>query len=215
MEPLYPRPIDGLAIFPLGQVLLPATGMGLVVFEPRYRQMVVDCLATDHVPPEFGTVLIERGREVGGGDERSDVGVLSHMQGLEAHPDGRYTFIAVGVRRIRIVEWLSEDPYPRALTEDWPDDDGDDPTLSLLLDAARRRAHALRKMMREAGVGSGEQQLVTDDTPGVGCFQLAAQLPIGPADRSALLKAPTVRERFTQFDAVLDDVESMLRFGMT
>ena len=51
-----------LPMFPLGSVLFPELGLPLRVFEPRYRQMVVDCLDTDR---SFGVVLIERGSEVG------------------------------------------------------------------------------------------------------------------------------------------------------
>ena len=57
-----------LPMFPLGTVLLPGAVLPLHVFEPRYRQLVQDCLAGE---PEFGVVLIERGSEVGGGDQRA------------------------------------------------------------------------------------------------------------------------------------------------
>ena len=54
-------------MFPLGNVLFPSIGLPLRIFEPRYVQMLRECMATDG---EFGTVLIERGSEVGGGDHR-------------------------------------------------------------------------------------------------------------------------------------------------
>ena len=34
-----------MAMFPLGTVLLPGGVLPLHVFEPRYRQLVIDCLA--------------------------------------------------------------------------------------------------------------------------------------------------------------------------
>ena len=60
-----------LPMFPLSAVLFPHASMPLHVFEPRYRQMLRDCLAGDG---RFGIVLIERGSEVGGGDQRSLLG---------------------------------------------------------------------------------------------------------------------------------------------
>lgn len=55
-----------MPMFPLGTVLLPGAILPLHVFEPRYQQLVRDCLdAPEH---EFGVVLIDRGSEVGGGD---------------------------------------------------------------------------------------------------------------------------------------------------
>ena len=60
-----------IPMFPLGTVLLPAMPFALNVFEPRYLKMMGDLLETD--APEFGIVLIERGHEVGGGEQRSGV----------------------------------------------------------------------------------------------------------------------------------------------
>ncbi|HEX4162859.1 MAG TPA: LON peptidase substrate-binding domain-containing protein, partial [Acidimicrobiales bacterium] len=57
-----------LPMFPLSAVLFPQATMPLHVFEPRYRQLMHDCLEGD---PRFGVVLIERGSEVGGGDQRA------------------------------------------------------------------------------------------------------------------------------------------------
>ena len=56
-----------LPMFPLGSTMLPGQQLPLHVFEPRYQELVRDCLdAPDG--PRFGVVLIARGNEVGGGD---------------------------------------------------------------------------------------------------------------------------------------------------
>src|SRR6202044_2208664 len=66
--PWWRMPGTRLAMFPLSAVLFPHATMPLHVFEPRYRELLRDCLAGD---ARFGIVLIERGSEGGGGDERS------------------------------------------------------------------------------------------------------------------------------------------------
>ena len=43
-----------------------------------------------HDDPAFGVVLIAAGREVGGGDTRSDVGALAHITECADFGDGRY-----------------------------------------------------------------------------------------------------------------------------
>ena len=63
----------------------------------------------------YGVALIERGHEVGGGDVRSAFGCQAHIVQNELLVDGRLGMVAVGVRRIRVVEWLCDDPYPRAI----------------------------------------------------------------------------------------------------
>ena len=63
-------------MFPLGTVLFPGGVLPLHVFEPRYRQLVQDCLAAGRrvrCRPD------RAGSEVGGGDVRSPVGVVARM----------------------------------------------------------------------------------------------------------------------------------------
>jgi uncharacterized protein len=109
-------------MFPLGTVLFPELPLLLHVFEPRYRALVRDCLSSDH---QFGVVLITRGSEVGGGDQRAPEGTVAHIEGARPLPDGRWVLAARGQHRISVVQWLPEDPYPCALVRDdqgepWP-----------------------------------------------------------------------------------------------
>ena len=84
-----------LPMFPLGNVTLPGELVPLRVFEPRYRRLVLDCLAGDTAV--FGIVLIERGSEVGGGDQRSSIATAAAIRTVA--PLGRGQFNLVG--RIR------------------------------------------------------------------------------------------------------------------
>lgn len=63
-------------MFALQTVLLPTAALPLHVFEPRYVAMLDNVLAGDH---EMGVVLIERGREVGGGDARCNVATMARV----------------------------------------------------------------------------------------------------------------------------------------
>ncbi|NIR36678.1 MAG: hypothetical protein GWO22_12010, partial [Actinobacteria bacterium] len=89
--------------------------MPLHVFEDRYRELMNTVTTTDR---RFGIVMIDRGSEVGGSDERTDVGVLVEIAEEEQLEDGRWVLLAVGVGRIRVIEWLPDDPYPRAVVEE-------------------------------------------------------------------------------------------------
>ncbi|HVC71914.1 MAG TPA: LON peptidase substrate-binding domain-containing protein [Acidimicrobiales bacterium] len=107
-----------LPMFPLSTVLFPHGELPLHVFEPRYRQMTDDCLAGDC---EFGVVLISRGSEVGGHDQRFAVGTVAHIEAASRFDDGRWALLTEGRRRITVVRWLPDDPYPRAEVDDLPD----------------------------------------------------------------------------------------------
>ena len=75
-------------MFPLESALLPGDELPLQIFEPRYGELVRDCMAaTEQV---FGVVLISAGREVGGGDARCSVGALAHIDQCRPHGPGRY-----------------------------------------------------------------------------------------------------------------------------
>jgi len=75
-----------LGMFPLSTVLFPHAQIPLHVFEPRYRALTADCLAGD---ARFGIVLIARGSEVGGGDERMTVGTRAVITHAASLADGR------------------------------------------------------------------------------------------------------------------------------
>jgi Lon protease-like protein len=199
-------------MFPLGTVLVPGMVLPLHVFEPRYRRMVDD--SRTHHDSTFGVVLIERGSEVGGGDVRTDVGTLARIVRAEELPDGRWILGVVGIHRIRVERWLPDDPYPRAEINEWAEqlrepepvegtgDDRDEVTTLL------RRAAALR---REMGEPAPPLDLELADDPVVAGYQAAVVAPLGPADRQALLAAPTVPARWRLLRALLVDQIGLLQ----
>lgn len=212
-----------MPMFPLGSVLLPGGLLPLHVFEPRYRDLVRDCLRADG-EPEFGQALITHGWEAGGGDERAMVGTVAQMLQVDALDGERYALVAVGTRRIRINAWLPDDPYPLADVDDWPDDDPDAPGLAVDVAASHARVRAARALAAEVEARSSEPSLdvVVDnsddeisDDPLLATYHLSALAPIGPADRFRLLSAPGPAARLDALDEILDDVEAMLKFRLS
>ena len=112
-----------MAMFPLQSALLPDEDLPMQIFEPRYTALVRDCLSDDD--PRFGVVLISQGREVGGGDVRCDVGTVARIaECMELAGSGRFVLRCRTGERIRVCEWLPDDPYPRAVVQAWPDEPG-------------------------------------------------------------------------------------------
>lgn len=201
-----------LPMFPLGMMVLPGSLLPLHVFELRYRQMVRDCLAAP--TPEFGVVLIARGREVGGGDVRNDVGVVAHMVEVAESPDGRYHLLAIAGRRIRVREWLPDDPYPCADVDEWPDDELPAPDAALLADL-HLRARRLRALAVELGDRLPDAAADLSDDPVVASYQVAALAPLGDADRHELLCASGAAERARRLGEMLDHLHDVLTFRLT
>jgi Lon protease-like protein len=209
-----------LPMFPLGTVVLPGELLPLNVFEPRYRQLVLDCLAAD--APEFGVVLIERGSEVGGGDVRTSIGTAARIVRVMPLGSGRFDVVAAGLRRINVLEWLPDDPYPRGDVEVWPESGASDAdAIQPAIERLGRRVEEVRTLVREVARANNQRvpfrttppPKLSEDHVRAG-YQIAARAPIGPVDRHRLLAAPTLASRLELLDRALDDVEAMLRFRL-
>ena len=65
-----------IPLFPLNTVLFPQGVLPLRIFEPRYLDMISDCLKNN---TGIGVVLIREGKEVGSAASTYDVGTMSEI----------------------------------------------------------------------------------------------------------------------------------------
>lgn len=204
--------MEPLPMFPLGGVLLPGGVLPLRVFEPRYRALVRHCLANEE--PEFGVVLIERGNEVGGGDMRHSVGTAALIAHAEPDLRGHLYLITLGMRRIRVRSWLSEDPFPLADIEDWPEYPGEAGAVAAMVAELTPRVRRAAALSVELGdrTGGREQEIVDD--PVIASYNLVELAPLGPADSYDLLCASGPLERLELLAAKLGDIEAVLEFRL-
>jgi hypothetical protein len=207
-----------LPMFPLSAVLFPQATMPLHVFEPRYRQLMHDCLEGD---PRFGVVLIERGSEVGGGDQRAALGTRGVITRAAELPDGRWVLEVRGEAVVVIEEWLPDDPYPQALVREpepvpVPVDEMD--PGSLLLEDAAQRVRRARALLSEHGGGPAlEPGMVLDGggDPELAAWQLCGVAPVNAYDAQRLLAADGAAERLALLVELMDDLELDLRRMLT
>ena len=215
MEPIGPA----LPMFPLGSVLLPGAVLPLRVFEPRYRALTEDCLAGAR---EFGVVLIERGHEVGGGDSRFDVGTVARIERVARLEDGGWVLIALGTERLRVVRWLDDDPYPRAIVERL-DDSGatvDAEQVQATIDGLGRVLE-LRAALGGGATASGEPSpgfaldiAAWTEDPVRASFEIAARAGLGPLDGQRLLALDGLAERFATLLELLEQQAELLEFRL-
>ena len=147
-----------LGLFPLQLVLLPTERVPLHIFEPRYRELIGECLARDG---EFGIVLAdERGlREIGTAAGVAEV--------LERFPDGRLNIVAEGGKRFRVRRLTRGRSFQTAEVEEVADEE-DRPQ-----DEAVERGLALFKELREATESEVDQP---DPARGHLSYQLASRV---------------------------------------
>jgi hypothetical protein len=199
-----------LPMFPLSAVLFPTASMPLHVFEPRYRELMRDCLEGDG---RFGIVLIERGSEVGGGDERSALGTRGVITEAAELPDGRWVLQVAGEALIVVEEWLPDDPYPVALVRDAAPvpvagSGGRDP--SPLVGPTGQRVRRARALLAEQGGAPPlppELALDGGGDPELASWELCAAAPLNAYDAQRLLAADGAPERLRLLAELMEELE--------
>ena len=206
-----------LPMFPLQSALLPGETLPLHIFEPRYSRLVQDCLGAPD--PVFGVVLNSQGREVGGGDIRSDIGVLARITDWAEDGPDQYQLIALAGERIKVGRWLPDDPYPIAEAESWPDDPGPQvgperigDVVDVILTLYRRVADAAGGRIRPDALAVDAE---TAEDPARHLYALAARVPMGQADRYAVLSAPTLAGRVDTLIDAVETVTAMVEFQLS
>lgn len=196
-----------LPMFPLGSPAVPYSGLPLHVFEERYRALMADVMAADR---RFGIVMIDRGSEVGGGDERSDIGVVVEVADAEQLEDGRWVLLAIGVGRIEVVEWRPDDPYPKALVEELEESDSSAPIETA--EEIQSRVRRIAGLLTELEEPAPEITVELDLDPAIAAWQAVAVTPIGALDTQRLLEMHDTDRRIAATVEALEAAEELLQF---
>jgi len=193
---------DLLPIFPLPNVVLfPNVFLPLHIFEPRYREMVADAVASDRM---IGMVLLRPGWQ-SDYEGRPAVypigcsGVLTHVEQL---PDGRYNIVLRGMERFRVLEEDHSRSYRRAKIDVLPE--------RALREDDRRAIRAERAKLESLLVPAGERTWAQDPKMPSGRADedlvnaLAQYLDLEPLEKQALLEQHTLRARVESLVELLE-----------
>jgi Lon protease-like protein len=102
------HPMDAaLPLFPLNTVLFPKTSLPLRIFEPRYKDMIGQCLENG---TPFGVCLIQEGKEGSGIALPHVLGTLAEIKKAEHKANGDIHITVEGSKRFRMVEELKRSP---------------------------------------------------------------------------------------------------------
>jgi Lon protease-like protein len=172
-----------LPIFPLPIVLFPGAPQPLHVFEPRYRQLLHDCLAGER---RFGIAYAAPTLPPGPAPGPGDVGCVALIRSTQALPDGRSNILTVGERRFVLRHWIaSPHPYQVADVEEF-DDDPIDPAETAPLAGDVRDGFA--RLARALGVLTEreDEEFELPADPQSLSFHVAAALEIDATAKRAL-----------------------------
>lgn len=135
-----------LPLFPLNLVAFPGEKLNLHIFEPRYRQLVRDCLSeglTFGIPPYLDNAVQELGTE------------MRLLSVERVHPSGEMDIRTEGVGIFRVAKFFRQAPgklYAAGQVEDVGQDMETDPVLSNIIAAQVRRLYealGLHKLLLE------------------------------------------------------------------
>ncbi|HEY6681996.1 MAG TPA: LON peptidase substrate-binding domain-containing protein [Propionibacteriaceae bacterium] len=179
-----------MAMFSLNSVLFPYMPLRLRVFEERYLIMLAELLRSEDA--RFGVVLIERGREVGGGEKCFGVGTIAEITQLGAQ-EGFVGLVARGGRRFEVTEWLDDAPHPRAEVSEIAELEWDNGLWQQREETEQlvRRTLAVASEFAE-NVWPSDVELSAN--PVAAARQLAAISPLDALDQLALLGSTSLGE---------------------
>ena len=118
--------------------------------------------------------------------------------------------------RIRVLEWQPDDPYPQAAVEPWPDEPGEPVDVDAIRDVEDRMVALFERIAAARGAEvNGRDIVVGADASGdaaMWLYALASRVPMGQADRYAVLAAPSVAARLAALSDAVDTVTAMVEF---
>jgi uncharacterized protein len=190
-------------IFPLaGAILFPRAQLPLHIFEPRYRAMVRDALASDRM------IAMVQPKDSGEPPHLFEIGCLGRIVGSEELDDGRFNIVLLGTSRFRVAREADVTTPYRQVDADrsgFHDDAEPEPLASIqraeLERESRRYADALGYAVDWDAVGRLDDEMLVN-----GIAQIA---PLDTGSKQALLEANDLTTRadllvqFMQFQRML------------
>lgn len=181
-----------LRMFPLNTVLFPGAALNLHIFEPRYRQMIAECLDANEA---FGVVLIREGDEAGDPDvQPHGIGTTAEIADVTPLPSGRYYLSSNGGRRFRIKQIVSREPYLLCEVEFLEEAPSGDPAAIERLTAEIRNEFREYLSLIVEFSGSPTDVTIPED-PVRASYAIAEALQVADTLKQQLLELASAEER--------------------
>ncbi len=171
---------------------MPGQRVPLHVFEPRYRELIGECLAEER---EFGLVLADD-------DGLRSVGTRAKVaEVLERFDDGRLDIVVEGGERFRLLELTEGRSFHTARVDPF-EEEAESPS-----DAGKARALALFHELKDlvgADVDEPEEDTLLS-------FAIAARVDFGPSAKQELLELASERRRLVLVIRLLERALARMR----
>jgi uncharacterized protein len=177
-----------LPLFPLDVVLFPGTPLPLHIFEPRYKELISECLDQRKV---FGIVKTEE-------EGLADIGCTAEIVAVtKKYPDGKLDIVTEGRQRFEVLEINEERSFLRAEVFYFDDEPGR-ATRQQIEHAVKLHAEIMAMASAEQNLPEGEEKI---------SFYLAGSLPLDLDFKQTLLEMRSEAERM---EAIITAFETIL-----
>jgi Lon protease-like protein len=176
-----------LGLFPLPIVLLPTERIPLHIFEPRYRELIEECIETG---TDFGLVLTD------GEGAVHEIGTRASIaQVLERLDDGRLNIVVEGGDRFRLLELTSGRSFTTGIVEEVEDEDEPAPASDV--------TRAVEVFTALASEAESDVDIPDPDSPLLD-FELAARVDFAPDAKQELLASTSPGGRMSRLIELLE-----------
>lgn len=166
-----------LPIFPLDVVLFPGVPLPLHIFEPRYKEMIGECLAERKA---FGIVRVQE-------EGIAQIGCTAEIVAVtKTHEDGKLDIVTEGRARFELLELNQERSFLRADVLYVPDEPGE---------ATASETQKAVELHKEILQLAGAQQTLDEGSDTPLSYQMAGSLPLDADFKQALLAMRAESER--------------------
>jgi ATP-dependent Lon protease len=191
-------------------VVFPGTIMPLLVESPQSIRLIDDVVAGDR----FLGLVLQRNAEIENPTpaDLQSYGCAGRVAKMLKFPDGTVRVLVEGLRRFRVIDFVSETPYLIARIEKLKDLADDSLELTALARTAEREFQEVVKLSPALAEQIKIAALNTED-PARLADLIAANLNLSLEERQHLLEMPAVKDRFTRLLPLLSRELEVLRLG--
>lgn len=193
-----------LPIFPLPLVLFPGAPLPLHIFEPRYRQMLVDVRANGS--NVFGVSYFDASESDNEAPPDGHVGCVAEVIEAQMLPDGRSNVMTLGVTRYRLASYVERgDPYLVGRVSFFEDarEEGDEDDLA---EAARTVLDLFVRIARAVRTLNDDRAQLPDlsaTDPERLSFLVAAAIELDAQNKQQLLETQSTLDRLARIRVLL------------
>ena len=196
------RDLSDLPLFPLPVVLFPGVPLPLHIFEPRYRQMLIDIRLSNNL---FGLAYFDSSTSESEVPPAGHVGCVAEVTETQTFPDGRSTILTLGVIRYRIESYVERgDPYLVAQVSYFEDEDEDESMLSVTAKEVAETFTRIAQAVRTINDERASLPDITDTEPQRLSFLVAAAMEIEADVKQELLELRSTSERLERLRVMLN-----------